>query len=221
MAIQASYAVGNSARGKFKCRRAYNTQKEDDMKYIGFAVSDSMFEGDCTIVRKSLSADEVRALAEAGELTPCLNPSHQATIDAMRQRFGIDVAIPEAPPKVSLGVGDSVVVMGVRGLPRLTDRHEYSEEEIAAATFTFSEYTAQEEPTIYLVGTVSFSGDQGGDLPNAAEFPEYSFASLEEAEEEYERISLYDQSWSFGFQEAYLVEARNGELELLKGRCRV
>ena len=109
------------------------------MKYFGFALSDSMFQGNCAIERKALTADEVKAMA--GELTPCLNPSHRATIDAMRQRYGIDVAIPETPPRVSLGVGDSVVVMGVRGLPRLTDRHEYTEEEIAQATFTFSVYT--------------------------------------------------------------------------------
>ena len=109
------------------------------MTYFGFALADSMFQGDCAIQRKVLTADEVKAMA--GELTPCLNPSHQATIDAMRQRYGIDVAIPETPPRVSLGVGDSVVVMGVRGLPRLTDRHDYTEEEIAQATFTFSVYT--------------------------------------------------------------------------------
>ena len=108
------------------------------MTFFGFALSDSMFSGDCAIQRKALTADKVKAMA--GELTPCLNPSHQATIDAMRSRFGIDVAIPETPPRVSLGVGDSVVVMGVRGLPRLTDRHEYTEEEIAQATFSFSEY---------------------------------------------------------------------------------
>ena len=109
--------------------------------FFGFALADSMFSGDCAIQRKTLTADEVGAMAEAGVLTPCLNPSHQATIDAMRSRFGIDVAIPETPPRVSLGVGDSVVVMGVRGLPRLTDRHEYTEEEIAQATFSFSVYT--------------------------------------------------------------------------------
>lgn len=107
--------------------------------FFGFALADSMFAGDCDIRRRTLVADEVKAMA--GELTPCLNPSHKATIDAMRSRYGIEVAIPEAPPRVSLGVGDSVVVMGVRGLPRLTDRHEYTEEEIAAATFSFSEYT--------------------------------------------------------------------------------
>ena len=113
----------------------------NNKKFFGFALADSMFGETCVIQRRTLTADQVRALAEAGELTPCLNPSHAATIDAMRQRFGIDVAIPETPPRVSLGVGDSVVVMGVRGLPRLTDRHEYTEEEIAAATFTFSVYT--------------------------------------------------------------------------------
>ena len=37
--------------------------------------------------------------------------------------------------------GDAVVVMGVRGLPRLTDRHEYTSEEVASASFTFSLYT--------------------------------------------------------------------------------
>ena len=108
--------------------------------FFGFALADSMFQGNCTIQRRTLTADHVRSMAEAGVLTPCLNPSHAATISAMRQRFGIDVVIPETPPKVSLGVGDSVVVMGVRGLPRLTDRHEYTEEEIARATFSFSEY---------------------------------------------------------------------------------
>ena len=64
-----------------------------------------------------------------------------ATIAAMRSKFGIEVAIPAAPPRVSLKCGDSVIVMGVRGLPRLTDRHEYSTAEVDGATFVFSEYT--------------------------------------------------------------------------------
>lgn len=117
------------------------TTTNGNCRFFGFALADSMFGGNCDIRRKTLTADEVRRLAEAGELTPCLNPSHTATIAAMRQRFGIDIPIPETPPKVALGVGDSVVVMGVRGLPRLTDRHEYTEEEIASATFSFSEYS--------------------------------------------------------------------------------
>lgn len=107
--------------------------------FFGFALANSMFGGDCTIKREMMGVEEVKAMEQ--ELIPCLNPSHQATIDAMRQRFGIEVPIPEVAPQVSLGVDDAVIVMGVRGLPRLTDRHEYTDEEIAKATFEFVKYT--------------------------------------------------------------------------------
>ena len=109
--------------------------------YFGFALADSMFVGDCTIKRNFITAEQVRQMAQDGALTPCLNPSHRATIDAMRQRYNIDVEIPTTPPRVILNAGDSIVVMGVRGLPRLTDRHEYTQSEIASATFSFAQYT--------------------------------------------------------------------------------
>ncbi len=56
----------------------------------------------------------------------------------MRRRFGIEVPIPERAPRVLLESGDSVVVMGVRGLPRLEDRHEYTDSEVEGAQFSFS-----------------------------------------------------------------------------------
>lgn len=108
--------------------------------FFGFALADSMFSGDCAITRRALSVDEVRQLVAAG-VESCCNPSHVATIEAMRARFGLHVEIPAAPPRVSLGSGDSVIVMGVRGLPRLTDRHEYTAEEVEQASFTFSLYS--------------------------------------------------------------------------------
>ncbi len=108
--------------------------------YFGFALADGMFCGNCTIARRELSVEEVLGLVGRG-VESCCNPSHKATIDAMRARFSIGVPIPETPPRVSLGVGDSVIVMGVRGLPRLTDRHEYTADEIEKATFSFSVYT--------------------------------------------------------------------------------
>jgi len=107
--------------------------------YFGFAVSDSMFNGDSDIRRKAISEDEAARLIKDAII--CLNPSHKATISVMTEKFGIQVEIPETPPRVSLSNGDSLVVMGVRGLPRLTDRHEYSPEEISGATFKFSLYT--------------------------------------------------------------------------------
>ena len=109
--------------------------------FFGFALADSMFAGEADIHRRPLEPGQVREMARDHMLTPCLNPSHQATIDAMRQRYGIEVEIPETPPRVSLEPGDRLVVMGVRGLPRLTDRHEYTTEEIENATFSFSEYS--------------------------------------------------------------------------------
>lgn len=109
-------------------------------RYFGFALADSMFVGDCNVKRRELSIERAKALIEEG-VEPCLNPSHKATIDAMKVRFGIDVEIPEVPPRIQLSqTGDELIVMGVRGLPRLTDRHEYNEEEIANAEFSFSLY---------------------------------------------------------------------------------
>ena len=115
--------------------------------YFGFALADSMFDGDVTITRSSITpeiAGEMISIANIrGDLNVCLNPSHTATIDAMTKRFNIFVDIPENPPQVKLNEGDSLIVMGVRGLKRLTDRHEYTNEEIELATFTFSLYTIQ------------------------------------------------------------------------------
>lgn len=108
--------------------------------FFGFALADSMFSGNCNIERRVVGLDEVRE-AVAQDVIPCCKPSHQATIKAMEHRFGIYVPIPETPPKVVVNHGDSIIVMGVRGLPRLTDRHEYTEEEVAQATFSFARYT--------------------------------------------------------------------------------
>ena len=110
--------------------------------YFGFALGESMFVGDCVIRRQVMSAEEVKMMI-AGEVVSCCNPSHLATIKAAKHRFGIDVPIPEAPPRVELFLGDSIIVMGVRGLPRMTDRHEYTDEEIAKATFLFAKYTVE------------------------------------------------------------------------------
>jgi hypothetical protein len=108
--------------------------------YFGFALASSMFSGDCVISRRVLSSESACKLL-SGDFIPCLNPSHKATIAALAERFGVNPPIPEKPPSVVLNAGDSVLVMGVRGLPRLTDRHEYASEEIARATFEFVLYT--------------------------------------------------------------------------------
>jgi hypothetical protein len=111
--------------------------------YFGFAIADSMIPDDADIQKRKLEIEEAKELIQTA--VPCVNASHTATIEAMTERFGIQLEIPEKPPMVNLQYGDVLVVMGVRGLPRLTDRHHYTEEEIAAASFKFSSYEIFED----------------------------------------------------------------------------
>jgi len=108
--------------------------------YFGFAISDSMFENIGRIIRLSIASEWAKQFAREGAIS-CFNPSHKTTIDVMKEKFGINIEIPKTSPRVVLERGDEIVVMGIRGLPRLTDRHEYTKEEIAQATFTFSLYS--------------------------------------------------------------------------------
>lgn len=107
--------------------------------YFGFGIAPSMFPSKgVEIVPQELSDSEGAELASLS--IPCLNGSHAATIKVLNTRFGVAVEVPAVPPKVVLGIGDSVVVMAAIGLPRLVDRHEYTEEEVEGAIFRFVAY---------------------------------------------------------------------------------
>lgn len=110
--------------------------------YFGFAVADSMFPDDADIFKRKIEIDEAKSLIENAE--SCVNSSHTETIKAMTERFGIQVKIPEKPPIVNLSQNDELIVMSVRGLPRLTDRRHYTQDEIAGASFKFSLYTIKQ-----------------------------------------------------------------------------
>lgn len=101
--------------------------------YFGFAMSDSMFPAECTITRLALTDTEAKSVIRKGVVS-CLNSSHKATVEVMKQR-GFEVDIPEKPPVVELESSDMLMVFAVSGLPRLTDRHEYTTEEISKAVF--------------------------------------------------------------------------------------
>ena len=62
----------------------------------------------------------------------------------MASRFGIQLKVPKSPPQVVLKKGDNLIVMAVHGLPRLEERHQYTDAEIASADFTFAIYTVEE-----------------------------------------------------------------------------
>lgn len=110
------------------------------MRYFGFAFSASMLPpGEVALRKRDLSVEQVSNLLDEGDVKFCLNPSHTATVEAARGRFGLKIEVPERPPRVDLQHGDSVIVMQVTGLPRLTDRREYTPEEIGSANFGFVE----------------------------------------------------------------------------------
>ena len=108
------------------------------MTYFGFGLADGMFPSACVIARREMDPRTEQMAIESA--TPCLNPSHAETIRAARERYGLDLTIPARAPIVRLAVGDSLIVMGVSGLPRLEGRHEYTHDEIEAAQFRFGHY---------------------------------------------------------------------------------
>ncbi len=111
--------------------------------YFGFGIAPSMFPADCTIRKQTLTVEQAKEVIAEG-VVPCLNPSHKASIDAMQTRFGISVEIPQKAPSVVVQCGEQALVMGVTGLPRLENRHEYTAQEVAGAKFTFALFTVSE-----------------------------------------------------------------------------
>lgn len=110
--------------------------------FFGFAIADSMFPSDCIIARNHLSTEAFVNEIRRG-ITSCCNGSHGATVAALNSilaEHGVTVEIPGTPPIVKLDTGDSIIVMSVRGLPRLTDNRHFTPEEIAAATFVFGKW---------------------------------------------------------------------------------
>lgn len=122
---------------------------------FAFGVSDSMLLGSegQMILRDQVSpeqAKEIISFAKAqGNLVVGLNPSHAASIDVMQKRFGIEVQIPERAPKIELQHGNVLVLMGISGLPRLEGRHEYTQEEVNNAKFTFSTWRIYKRPQFF------------------------------------------------------------------------
>lgn len=68
------------------------------------------------------------------------NPNHSNSLQAITQKTGVDVREAEGG-RVSLSHGDECLVAQITGIPRET--REFSDDEIAAATFTFRVVTVQ------------------------------------------------------------------------------
>ena len=109
------------------------------MKYVGLAFSLSMLSEEYTHELRTyqVTPEDFKFAVSDEKIVSCCNPSHSATLQALKEKFGIDVPVPTTPPRVTMKAGDCLYVFQVSGLPRLTDRHEYNSEEIAKAKFSF------------------------------------------------------------------------------------
>ncbi len=110
--------------------------------FVGLAMSSTMFGREALISRRVLDAEEAKRII-SGEIVSCFNPSHIATIEAIRTHFDIEVEIPETAPKVTLEQGDSLLVLSARFPRRLNEGERFSSEEVDSVSFELVEYTVE------------------------------------------------------------------------------
>jgi hypothetical protein len=94
------------------------------------------------IYRQPLTPEEVAYLLKHGDFESCANPGHVVTLEVLRTHFGIEVPVPPAPPTIKLvEPGDQVLVLGLDNPKRLSERREYTRDEVLAAGLSFAIYT--------------------------------------------------------------------------------
>lgn len=123
------------------------------MIYVSLAVADSMFPSNSVIVRMEITAEEVKDIFSRHTAVSACNESHIHTLNALKERYDIEVNASGAP-KISLSYEDYLIVLSVRGLPRTSPAREYTREEIENADFTFALYKVKpldEDPYVRAV----------------------------------------------------------------------
>ena len=104
--------------------------------FIGLAIADSMFGTTASITRRELTVEDVKSVLDEG-VTSCCNPSHSLTLDALKQKHGIEVPVPEKAPFAKLTNGDRIVVLSARFPRRLNEGEVWTEEDVQKAEFKF------------------------------------------------------------------------------------
>jgi hypothetical protein len=114
---------------------------------VNNAISDSMFaflKGETLLTRRPLTPQEARAIIDSGVET-AFNPSHANTARAVERKTGVRIPIAGKPARVSLGIGDRLLVVSLAGsLPRET--REFTDDELDRVNFVFSLWTVLGTP---------------------------------------------------------------------------
>jgi hypothetical protein len=111
--------------------------------FISLATSATMFPAvpyGGTIITSTLTPELVQRRISAG-VSSALNPSHASTIDAIRRRYGLELALPvlthgQRAPQVKLNPGDELFIVQAV-LPRLNEGERHSDETVANAPINF------------------------------------------------------------------------------------
>ncbi len=101
-------------------------------KYFNTTLGLSMLP-DGNVSVETLTTDEATGWLREG-FENVANPSHANTLNAVSRHLGVDVRQAKGG-RIKLIAGDECLVAEISGVPRET--REFTNEEIAAATFTF------------------------------------------------------------------------------------
>lgn len=102
-------------------------------------MSERMFRGNCIIRRTVISPEEVRDIVSTG-IVPFINSWNNYIIEALKIKYGINVAVPVTQPVVVLEHGDSLITVSVSNMPNLNYSRAYTKNEIETMVFEFVYY---------------------------------------------------------------------------------
>ncbi len=109
--------------------------------YISLAASATMVPPGNQIITSVLTPELVKARMQSVEVVSVLNERNQATIDAIKRRFDLELPLPvlapgERAPQITLAPGDELFICQAT-LPRLREGEVHSDEVVNAAPISF------------------------------------------------------------------------------------
>lgn len=102
------------------------------MLYFNTAFAASMVP-DGIVEFRTVSVEEASEMLQ-GEFANVANPTHAPTLSALSRKLGVNLTQAQGG-RVLLSEDDACLVAQISGLPRET--REFTDEEVAAATFSF------------------------------------------------------------------------------------